>query len=338
MPWHIARSDRCPTSRPYAVIKDDDGAVQGCHPSRESAKRQLAALNAKENAELDERVQRALAKYRLPDLEPGHHIHRAIDAAEDVENAREQTYVQGATILTEIGDRTVLTAPMARNADLDDIHERATEHHPHYLTLTGNFVGGDKPNNNGALWSADDLERAADTVPYGPLNWLHEGRKVIGALTGAWFHGSHELAGPAGLDLQPMIKADAVAWRWLYPQETGFIEAAIEAGHAFYSMECIGSGVQCVDHGCGTFEYADAMRRAPNVCDHVRERSGTRRIIAPVFLGGAAIVPPARPGWPDATLMRRAAPLAEAAADAQGGIGDREWEQLMAMVVRFATG
>lgn len=282
--------------------------------------------------EIRAHVDRAMAKYRLPaDLEPGHHIHQAINAAED-SAAGVQTYVEGGTILTEVGDRTVLTAPMQRNTDLDDVHERATEANPHYLSLTGNFVGGDKPNRNGALWSAVDLERAADTVPYGPLNWLHEGRKVIGALTGAWFHGGALDGG------QPMIKADSVAWRWLYPSETAFIEAAVEAGHGFYSMECIGSGVECASHGCGTFEYADAMRRAPNVCEHVRERSGTRRIVDPVFLGGAAIVPPARPGWPDATLMRRSAPIAEAASAAQGDIGDREWELLMAMVVQFATG
>lgn len=49
MPWHIARSSDCPASKPWAVIKDSDGKVQGCHESREVAKKQLAALYASES-------------------------------------------------------------------------------------------------------------------------------------------------------------------------------------------------------------------------------------------------------------------------------------------------
>lgn len=49
MPYHIAKEHSdCPASRGWAVVKDDDGKVMGCHPSRERAKRQLAALHANE--------------------------------------------------------------------------------------------------------------------------------------------------------------------------------------------------------------------------------------------------------------------------------------------------
>lgn len=48
MPWHVARSDSCPTSRPWAVILDSDGSVEGCHPNRDAANRQMAALYANE--------------------------------------------------------------------------------------------------------------------------------------------------------------------------------------------------------------------------------------------------------------------------------------------------
>lgn len=44
MPWHIEhRGDE------YCVIKDSDGESEGCHPSREAAQRQLAALYASES-------------------------------------------------------------------------------------------------------------------------------------------------------------------------------------------------------------------------------------------------------------------------------------------------
>ncbi len=46
MPWHI--DDQNPACSGYAVVKDDDGEVEGCHRTREAAERQLAALNIAE--------------------------------------------------------------------------------------------------------------------------------------------------------------------------------------------------------------------------------------------------------------------------------------------------
>lgn len=48
MPWHVAKSDQCSEDMPYAVIKDDDGSVEGCHESEEAANEQMAALYASE--------------------------------------------------------------------------------------------------------------------------------------------------------------------------------------------------------------------------------------------------------------------------------------------------
>jgi phage head maturation protease len=49
MPWSIEEGhSSCPASRPFAVVKDADGSVEGCHPSAAAAKRQQAALYANE--------------------------------------------------------------------------------------------------------------------------------------------------------------------------------------------------------------------------------------------------------------------------------------------------
>jgi uncharacterized protein len=54
MPWHVARTDQCPTSRPWGVVKNDDGSVDGrCHATREGADRQMAALYASERSHDD---------------------------------------------------------------------------------------------------------------------------------------------------------------------------------------------------------------------------------------------------------------------------------------------
>jgi HK97 family phage prohead protease len=46
MPWHI-ESDN-PECEGWAVVKDDDGEIEGCHATEEAAEEQLAALNAAE--------------------------------------------------------------------------------------------------------------------------------------------------------------------------------------------------------------------------------------------------------------------------------------------------
>ena len=44
-PWHIEEDHPdCPASRPYGVVKDDDGDLEGCHASRDAAQDQMAAL------------------------------------------------------------------------------------------------------------------------------------------------------------------------------------------------------------------------------------------------------------------------------------------------------
>jgi hypothetical protein len=57
MPYHVvAESRQCPMARPYAVVKDDDGRIMGCHATRDDANKQLAALNAAETErDADER-------------------------------------------------------------------------------------------------------------------------------------------------------------------------------------------------------------------------------------------------------------------------------------------
>lgn len=57
MPWTITENHSdCPTSKPYAVVNEDSGAVEGCHETRENAVRQIGAL--------EENVTESSASYR----------------------------------------------------------------------------------------------------------------------------------------------------------------------------------------------------------------------------------------------------------------------------------
>jgi hypothetical protein len=55
MPWHI--EDENPQCDGYAVVKDSDGEVEGCHRTRAQAEDQLAALNISENRDKDNDIE-----------------------------------------------------------------------------------------------------------------------------------------------------------------------------------------------------------------------------------------------------------------------------------------
>src|SRR5262245_870301 len=50
MPWSVRKTNSCPASKPWGVIKDSDGTVEGCHPTEAAANRQRAALYASESS------------------------------------------------------------------------------------------------------------------------------------------------------------------------------------------------------------------------------------------------------------------------------------------------
>jgi hypothetical protein len=53
MPWHIEKSaSKCSPSKPWAVVKDSDGSVAGCHETETGAKEQLKALYANDSTDI----------------------------------------------------------------------------------------------------------------------------------------------------------------------------------------------------------------------------------------------------------------------------------------------
>lgn len=240
---------------------------------------------------------------------------------------------------TEVNNRTVLTAPAYLPPQQ---FASAMTENPHFLWMAGRFVGGEQANRNGAFWTTSDLEKGQSTVRHGPLNWLHEGRHIIGTIADqAFIKPDSEQASDLAI---PHIAAVSAAWKWIYPDECQVIEMANDAGKLWYSMECISANVECWpgDGGCGAkVPYMDYMRAAEGSCVHMAQRSSTRRFEDPIFLGAAVIVPPVRPGWGDADmrLMKQAASYAEQAYE-QAGQPDMsavEWELLMTRVVEFAS-
>lgn len=49
MPWHVMKSEQCPISKPWAVMKDEPHELVACHETEEDANKQLTALNIAES-------------------------------------------------------------------------------------------------------------------------------------------------------------------------------------------------------------------------------------------------------------------------------------------------
>lgn len=65
MPWHI--EDNHPGCLGYAVVKDEDGELEGCHRTRAQAEDQLAALNIAEYGD-NERAEEPQVEDEIDDL------------------------------------------------------------------------------------------------------------------------------------------------------------------------------------------------------------------------------------------------------------------------------
>lgn len=241
--------------------------------------------------------------------------------------------------VTEAHGKLLITAQASA---LDPEWSTAANPNPYMLWMNGRFVGGEKANRNGAFWSTADLSMGQPTVQHGPLNWLHESRHVIGTIAKARLHTYDNMRDQA-LD-EPYIEALSGIWRWIYSEEAAVVEMASEQQKLWYSMECVSRSVRCIgDNGCGAeAAYMDYIHGRGDTCPHMRQHSAVRQLVDPTFLGGAVIVPPARPGWggADASVLAEATRLAEVAFDQAGqpDMTTTEWELLMAQVVSFARG
>jgi hypothetical protein len=91
---------RCGGSKPYAVVKDDDGSVEGCHETRAKAQAQVRALYASENSfreftDLIEHVHREMSSADLENYY-GHAFARAGGTA--AQRFRAQTITAAAWV------------------------------------------------------------------------------------------------------------------------------------------------------------------------------------------------------------------------------------------------
>lgn len=191
------------------------------------------------------------------------------------------------------------------------------ELNPSFMWVAGRYVQANNVNKNGHYWTVEDLESGQHTIQYVPLNINHKSEPVGTFVETKIVQRESASAG----EMVPEIQALGVLWAANYPAVATMVKDAHQKKQLWFSMECISEKKQCL-----TCEREFAYRaQAHEVCEHLAaSATAPRRFINPVFLGGALVVPPEEPGWPDADVTDVAAK--------RFTTDVKEWEQLMTMV------
>jgi 2'-5' RNA ligase len=230
-------------------------------------------------------------------------------------------------------------------------HEQASEStgvklesRPDFGWLAGRYVAAETQNQNGHLFHLEDVRDRHEQVVHTALNMLHRVHHVLGTFV------SSRLILPEGVHAaealtMPHTQTVAAFWRRRFPDEWDDVMEAHAQGMAWLSMEAIPESLTCVD--CNeTFPYKGPVHES--YCDVLRDSIiAPKWLNKPLFIGGAAVIPPARPGWKSADVTHVAAAclaatessaMWKAVTDAAPNLGPAELESLMAMLQELAVG
>jgi hypothetical protein len=168
--------------------------------------------------------------------------------------------------------------------------------------LVGRYLATGVANENGHTFRLDDIQTAYQRIVHTPLNMLHRATHVVGTFVAAELvlPGNEEASrdGETG-----HVEALAAVWRYPFPDEWAAIKDANESGQLYYSMEAIPKSVTCPS--CTT-TAAYAGPASDTYCEHMATAGGPKILDDPLFVGGAIVIPPAKPGWRHADITELA--------------------------------
>lgn len=214
---------------------------------------------------------------------------------------------------------------------------------PAYRWVIGKYVEADNPNQNNQMWTFDGLNDKAETVLHAPMNMLHRSNHIVGAFVGVdMMYPTTETAEDG---LRPFIEAAGAFWQYYFPNELAVITQAHNEGSLFFSMECVSETLTIIrpDGASQEFPY---MGPAAEPYGEWGAKENVRRFNNPHFLGGALVVPPAKPGWKGAEVkelanmisqnQEEAGAVYEAAKAGAPQLDESVWEELMLTVMARA--
>lgn len=213
---------------------------------------------------------------------------------------------------------------------------------PAHSFILGRYAESGRANNNKQMFSLDGLQMGKPSLQHAPMNMNHSNRRVVGAFIASeiMYPVKNDKAA-ADIALNPYMESLAVFWKHYFQDEYRAVAAAQAEGSLFYSMEAVPTAVRCTgDAGCEE-EFAYEGPQSQNYCDHLNERASDKLLVNPHFVGGALIVPPAKPGWSYANITDVAADEQERVfnqvADEFSHLDPAQWETLMHQIVSLSS-
>lgn len=238
-----------------------------------------------------------------------------------------------------------LVVPSEHEVAEDDWTRSYINDNPANAYVVGRFVEADRPNQNKQTFSLAHLIEAKPTISYAPMNINHDSRQIVGAFIAT------EMIHPQGENadetLNPYIEALSAFWRYYFPDAYGVVQKAHHEGALFYSMECLPTHLSTIGGSDDSVLYAYEGRQSKNYPDEINTRSCAGIMMHnPHFVGGALVVPPARPGWKKADVKSIAEYMSEHGdeidsmyqeiANAAPHLSPEQWEIIMGELLLLA--
>lgn len=225
------------------------------------------------------------------------------------------------TLATPVGFRVIFPAVDAGGTGskaLVDLADKSEWHRKHIAEfdrwdmgwLMGRYVHADHANRNGHIFPLEDMKAKYPLVRHTPLNVLHRPREIIGHFAEVELlePGQQSPAADGIIPPDPAtawVEAFAPVYRHIFPRMYGLIQKATARGVASLSMEAFPTRVGC--ETCGAVYDHDGPRSETYLCGHLDKVGAPKRLFEPHFVGGGVILPPARPGWQEASIKQVAA-------------------------------
>lgn len=157
------------------------------------------------------------------------------------------------------------------------------------LWLAGRYVEADRPNANGAQWSAQELSVKSLTPMLMPVTVMHDPRTAVGTIADVK-HFTPERDNVA----RPRIDTVLAVWAHRFPEAVHEAKANAEAGTLMQSMECFSPWYECSMCGQVYHKLPGGAERA-QWCEHLQASnphggSGDHKLHGPRRGEGAARV------------------------------------------------
>jgi hypothetical protein len=174
----------------------------------------------------------------------------------------------------EQGDHIYITTPVRRITPSDaQIEEFAFSNavkkrapNDNIVWFAGQYVEADKPNANGAQWTAKTLKVKSLTPMLMPVTVMHDPRTAVGTIADV----KHVKAG-AGVE-RDRIDTVLALWAHRFPEVVNEAEDNSQAGTLMQSMECYSPWYECSECGQVFHKLPGGVERA-NWCEHLRASS-----------------------------------------------------------------